>query len=86
MKKVVQEFHRRFVLAPADKAANNVVVVWKMYYINPLKQEFNTAKTYEHNRLDETSVVDKHRRHMAAKFGVVVDEDHSNLAKLYRLP
>ena len=26
-KKGIQEFHRRFVLAPADKAANNVVVV-----------------------------------------------------------
>ena len=27
LKKGVQEFHRRFVLAPADKAANNIVVV-----------------------------------------------------------
>ena len=27
LKKGIQEFHRRFVLAPADKAANNVVAV-----------------------------------------------------------
>ena len=27
LKKGIQEFHRRFVLAPTDKAANNVVVV-----------------------------------------------------------
>ena len=27
VKKGIQEFHRVFVLAPADKAANNVVVV-----------------------------------------------------------
>ena len=27
LKKGIKEFHRRFVLAPADKAANNVVVV-----------------------------------------------------------
>ena len=27
VKKGIQEFHRRFVLAPADMAANNVVVV-----------------------------------------------------------
>ena len=53
MKKGVQEFHRKFVLAPADKAANNFVFVWKMYYINYLKQELGTAKTYEHNLLDE---------------------------------
>ena len=27
LKKGIQEFHKRFVLAPTDKAANNVVVV-----------------------------------------------------------
>ena len=27
LEKGIQEFHRKFVLAPADKAANNVVVV-----------------------------------------------------------
>ena len=57
-----------------------------MYYINTLKQGLGTAKTYEHNLLDEKSVVDKHRCHMAAKFGVLVDEDHSKLPTLYRLP
>ena len=27
LKQGIQEFHRKYVLAPADKAANNVVVV-----------------------------------------------------------
>ena len=44
------------------------------------------AKSYEHNKLDETSIVDRHRCHMAAKFGVFVDEDHSRLPTLYWLP
>ena len=35
-----------FVLASADKAANNIAVVWKVYYINTQKQELSTAKTY----------------------------------------
>ena len=68
---------------PADKAAINVVVVSKRYYINTLKQELSTAKSYEHNRLGETSIINRHRCHMAAKFGVFVDEDHSKLPKLY---
>ena len=58
----------------------------KKYYINTLKQELSTAKTYEHNRLDETHIVDKHQCHMAAKFGVSVDEDHSKLPTIYWLP
>ena len=57
-----------------------------MYYINTLKQKLSTAKTYEHNRLDETSIVDRHRSHMAAKFGLFVDKDHSKLPTLYWLP
>ena len=36
--------------------------------------------------LDETSIVDRHRCHMAAKFGLFVDEDHSKLPMLYWLP
>ena len=58
----------------------------KRYDINTLKQELSTAKTYEHNRLDETSIVDRHRCHMAAKFGLFVDEDHGKLSTLYWLP
>ena len=53
-----------------------------MYYINTLKQEIGTAKTYEHNLLDKKYVVDRHRCYMAAKFGVFVDEDHSKLPTL----
>ena len=57
-----------------------------MYNINTLKQEFGTAKIYEHILLDEASVVDNHQCLMAAKFGVFVDEDHSKLPTLYWLP
>ena len=57
-----------------------------LYFKNTLKQELSTTKTYEHNRLDETSIVNRHRCHMAAKFGVFVDKDHTKLPTLYWLP
>ena len=66
LKKKVQEFHGKFVLAPAEKAAKNDVVTRKMYYINTLGQELGSAKAYEHNLLEEKYVVDRHRCHMAA--------------------
>ena len=47
------------------------------YDTNTLKQERGIPKTYEHNLLDEKSVVDRQRCHMAAKFDVFVDEDIS---------
>ena len=35
---------------------------------------------------DETSIVDRHRCYIAAKFWLFVDEDHSKLPILYWLP
>ena len=40
----------------------------------------------QHFEINETSIVDRHRCQMAAKFGVFVDEDHSKLPTLYWLP
>ena len=36
--------------------------------------------------MDETSVVDSHQCHMAAKYRMFVDEDHSKLPTFYWLP
>ena len=47
MKQDIQEFHRKYVFAPADKAANIVVVVWRLHYINTLVQEHGSTNTYE---------------------------------------
>ena len=30
----------------ADKAANNVIIIWKRYYVEVLKQELNSTSTY----------------------------------------
>ena len=57
-----------------------------MYYIKILKQELTTAEIYEHNSLHKRYVVDRYRCHMAAKFGVFVDEDHNKLHMLCWLP
>ena len=47
LKQGIQDFHRKYLLVPADKAANNVVVVWRLHYINTLKQELSGTKAYK---------------------------------------
>ena len=59
-KQGIQEFHRRYVLVPAGKAANNIVVVCRLHYINTLKQELNDTKAYEETSTDEKTVVNSH--------------------------
>ena len=86
MKQGIQQFHRKYVLVPADKAANNVVVVWRFHYINTLIQKLGSTKTYERTSTDETSIVDNHCCHITTKFAVGISENQEKLPTLYWLP
>ena len=39
----MDNFHKRFVLVPADKAGNNVLIVCKKYYIEVILKELDTC-------------------------------------------
>ena len=67
LKQGIQEFHRKYVLVPADKAANNVVLC-RLHYINSLKQELNGTKAYEETSIDERSVGYSHSKQIPYKF------------------
>ena len=51
-----------------------------MYYVNILKQELSSAKTYWYSLLEERSVIDRHQCHTAAKFNVYFDENYDKLS------
>ena len=88
LKQSIQEFHRKYVLVPADKAANNVVVVCRLHYIYTLKQELNGngTKAYEETSIDEKSVVYSHSNEIPNKFAVYVKERQDMLPTMYWLP
>ena len=86
MKQGIQEFHRKYVLVPADKAANNVVVVCRLHYINTLKQELNGTKAYEETPIDEMSVVYSHSNEIPKNFAVDVKERQDMLPTMYWIP
>ena len=68
------------ILVPADKAANNVVVVWRLHYVNTLIQELGSTKTYERTSSDENSSVDNHCYHITTKSAVGMKESQEQLA------
>ena len=73
-------------MVPADKAANSVVVVYRLHYINTLKQKFNGTKAYEENSIDEKSVVYSHSNEIPNKFAVYVKERQDRIPTMYWLP
>ena len=65
LKSGIEEFHTKYVLVPADKAANNVVVVRRLYYIDTLKQELSGTKAYKQTSEKRKSIINNHIFHNA---------------------
>ena len=86
MKQGIQDIHRKYVFVPADKAANNIVAVCRLHYINNLKQELNGTKANEETSTDEKTVVNSHSKDMPYKFAVNVKEHQDKLPTMYWLP
>ena len=72
LKQGIQEFHRKYVLVPADKVANNSVVVCRLHYIYTLKQGLSGTKAYKEASTDEKTVVNSHSNGMPYKFAINV--------------
>ena len=73
-----------YFLVPADKAANNVVVVLRLYYSNTLKRELVDTNAYKlQPSLCERVIVDGHGCNTAIHFGVKAKENQDKVPTLY---
>ena len=60
LKRKMEKFHSKYVFAPADKAANNVIIIWKSYYLEVLKEKLNSTSTYEPAQLTKDQLLLRH--------------------------
>ena len=81
----LHEFQSKYVLVPADKAANNVIVVCRKYYLDVVLRELGTTSTYEHIDRDCACVVAEHLRFMANN-RISVEPELHYLPSFYWLP
>ena len=73
-------------MVPADKAANNIVVVCRLHYINTLKQGLNGTEAYEENSTDENTAANSHSKELPHKFAVNVKGCQDKLPTMFWLP
>ena len=86
-KQSIPEFYMKYALDPADKTANNIVIVWRLQPINTLKQELSGTKAFKEISEEEKSVVFGHSNHLVAlNVSVNVTERHDKLPAMYTLP
>ena len=82
LKQGIQELHGKYVLVPADKAANNVVAVCRLHYINTVKQELNGTKAYEETTINAKSEVYSHSIEIPNKCAIDFKERQDRLSKM----
>ena len=81
----LKSLHDKYVLVPADKAANNVIVVCKKYYLQVVIKEITATTTYQPVVDDKTKVISKHLKYMASNH-ITVKPEFQCLPSFYWLP
>ena len=77
--------HDSYVLVPADKAASNVIVVCKKYYLDVVIRELNSTSTYKKVHSDSANVVCRHVDYLMRN-GIEIQAQHEQLPSFYWLP
>jgi len=85
IKKALSNIHEKYVLVPADKAANNVIIVWKKFYIDVLFNELKSIHTYKLVNNSEMEIFDSHDS-VYNKHWNKVEEYFQNLPSIHWLP
>ena len=62
IKSKISKLHEEFVIAPADKAYNNVIFIWKIYYLEVLRKELTTTSAYIKSTSNKTQILAEHSK------------------------
>ena len=89
VKSYLEEFHKRFVVVPIDKASNNVAIICKKFYVSKLLDEVgllnNLSSTYEHSQDNRNTPIINNLL-LCEKYGLEVSETNKTLPLMYWMP
>ena len=89
-KAYLDELHSKFVVVPIDKAANNVAIVCKRFYLTSILEELglpgNRSPTYELISKSASSIIETNSQLVQSTLGVTLDEPSLSLPQIYWMP
>ena len=88
VKDTLHKLHANYVLVPADKTANDVVIVCKKYYIDTLVKELGINNVNINNPIyipidDSFETIVKSHNQLITSMGLETPEEDQNLPYLY---
>ena len=89
-KNYLEDFQKHFVLVPADKASNNVLIVCKKHYLDVVLKELNTQngtspQTYMPCSTNIENLVTQHQN-VVSRYNIEIPDCMKQLPKFYWLP
>jgi len=82
----LEHLHKKFVIVPIDKAANNFAFICKQFYISKLLSEVsNSSSTYSHVTHSQNDLISANKR-FCKRFGLEVSEQQNTLPSMYWIP
>jgi hypothetical protein len=87
LKKGIQNFHNKFILTPADKASNNVIIMWRLHYFNIQTEQLHSTYAYTLTLTSslESDIVAAHTLHIA-KISISIVSKLDKIPTMYWLP
>ena len=83
------ELHNNFVIVPIEKAANNISIICKRFYVTRLLKEVGALKdldpTYEIQNIDLPEIVNKDIM-LCERYGLKLEESKKTLPIMYWTP
>ena len=91
VKDTLHKLHANYVLVPADKGANNVIIVCKKYYIDTLVKELGINNVNINNPThipidDSFETIVKSHNQFITSVGLEISKEDQNLQYLYWTP
>lgn len=86
IKNYLASLHEKYVLVPVDKAANNVAVVCKKFYLQVLSNEVKNTPTFTPFNGTPEGIISEHKNVIPNEFNIQVNEDNINIPYLYWIP
>ena len=83
LKRNMEKLHSKYAFSLDDKAANNVIIIWKRYYMEVLKSELNSTSAYVPADLTKDKLP---KRHIDSLTKSKMKIDKIDLPTFYWLP
>ncbi len=84
VKDELQKLHQNYVFVPTDKAANNLTIICKKFYLSLIDKEISSSN-FQRENITPEEVIEKHSKFLTS-IGIKMEKDNEHVPFIYCTP